>query len=84
MQALATGQAEAERIEWEAGTSPAVVAETGMHAEEVPGDPAVTTDRARAPVAAAVPRAWDHEEVAEAVVVVAVGGGAGRPEEWKS
>jgi len=42
-----------------------------MPLEEVPGDPAVTTDRARAPAAAAVPRAWDHAEVVVAEVVVA-------------
>ena len=41
-----------------------------MPSEEVPGDPAVITDRARALVAAAVPRAWDLEEAA---VVAAVG-----------
>jgi len=46
-----------------------------MPLEEVPGVPRVTTDRARAPAAAAVPRAWDLEE---AVVVVAVGGGVGK------
>lgn len=74
MQALATGRAEAERIGWEAGTSRAAVAETGMPSEEVPGDPAVTTDRARAPVAAAVPQAWDLEEAG----VVVAGGGVGK------
>ena len=78
VQALATGQAEAERIEWEAGTSRAAVAETGMPSEEVPGAPRVTTDQARAPAAAAVPRAWDLEEVAEAVVVVVAGGDVGK------
>src|ERR1700757_4434867 len=43
-----------------------------MPLEEVPGAPRVTTDRARAPAAAAVPRAWDLEEavVVEAVLVV--------------
>jgi hypothetical protein len=54
------------------------VAETGMPSEEVPGAPRVTTDRARAPAAIAVPRAWDLEEVVEvveAVVAVAVAGG---------
>jgi hypothetical protein len=72
VQALATGRAEAERIGWEAVTSRAAVAETGMPSEEVPGAPRVTTDQARAPAAAGAPRAWDLEEVA---VVVAVAGG---------
>ena len=46
-----------------------------MPLEEVPEAPRVTTDRARAPAAAAVPRAWDLEE---AVVVVVAGGGVGK------
>jgi len=75
VQALATGQAEVERIAWVAGTSRVAVAETGMPSEEAPEAPRVTTDRARAPAAAAVPRAWDLEE---AVVVVAAGDGVGK------
>ena len=58
--------------------SRAAVAETGMLSEAVPGAPRVTTDRAHAPAAAAVPPAWDLEE-AVAVVVVAVGGAGKRP-----
>ena len=73
--ALAPERAEAERIGWEAGTSRAVVAGIAMPSEEVPGDRAVTTARARAPVAAAAPLAWDLEE---AVLVVAVEGGVDR------
>jgi hypothetical protein len=49
--------------------SRAAVVETGMPSEEVPEAPAVTTDRARAPAAAAVLRAWGLEEAA----VVAAG-----------
>lgn len=45
-----------------------------MPSEEVPGAPRVTTDRVRELAAAAVPRAWDLEEVA----VVAVEGGVGK------
>ena len=81
---LATERAEEERIGWEAGTSRAAVAGIAMPSEEVPGDPAVITDRAHAPAVAAVLRAWDHEEavvVEEEVVVVAVDGGGKRPEE---
>ena len=48
--------------------SRAAVVETGMPSEEVPEAPAVTTDRARAPAAAAVLRAWD---LGEAAVVAA-------------
>ena len=66
---------EAEQIGWEAGTSRAAVAETGMPSGEVPEAPRVTTDRARAPAAVAVLRAWDLEE---AVVVVAAEAGAGK------
>ena len=81
-QALATEGAEAERIGWEAGTFRAAVAETGMPLEEVPEDLAVTTDRARAQAAAAVPQAWDLEE---AVAAVVAGDGVGkRPKEWQS
>jgi hypothetical protein len=50
-----------------------------MPSEEVPGAPAVITDRARAPAAAAVPRAWDLEEVAAVVDVVAGGDVDKRP-----
>jgi hypothetical protein len=64
---------------WEVGTSRAAVAETGMPSEEVPGVPAVITDRALAPAVAAVLRPWDREEVAAVVVVAAVGGGGKRP-----
>ena len=83
VQALATGQAEAELIAWGAGTSRAVVAETGMLSEAAQGAPRVTTDRARAPAAAVVLRAWDLEEEE---VVVAEGGVGRRPrsEDWKS
>lgn len=85
VQALATGQAEAEaeRIVWGAGTSRAVVAETGMLSEAAQGAPRVTTDRARAPAAVVVLRAWDLEEEE---VVVAEGGVGKRPrsEDWKS
>ena len=45
-----------------------------MPLEEVPEAPVVTTARAHAPAAAAVPRVWDHEGVVAVVVVVAVGG----------
>jgi len=77
VQALATGQAEVERIAWVAGTSRVAVAETGMPSEEVPGVPGATTDRAHAPAAAAAPPAWDPEaEAPVAVAVVAVGDGA--------
>ena len=71
VQALATEPVEAVQIEWEAETSRVAVAETGMLSEVVPGAPRVTTDRAHAPAAAGVPRAWDLEE---AVVVVAEAG----------
>jgi|KBSSwiStaDraftv2_1062776.scaffolds.fasta_scaffold373173_1 hypothetical protein len=54
--------------------SRAAVVETGMPSEEDPEAPAVTTDRARAPAAAAVLRAWDLEEAA----VVAAGGDVGK------
>jgi hypothetical protein len=47
-----------------------------MPSEEVPGAPAVITDRARAPAAAAVPRAWDLEEAVAAVVA------AGGVDKW--
>src|SRR5205814_2064525 len=47
-----------------------------MPSEEAPEAPRVTTDRARAPAAAAVPQAWDLEEAA--VVVVVAGGGVGK------
>lgn len=77
VQALATGRAEVEQIEWEAETFLAVVAETGMLSGAVPEAPRVTTDRAREPAAAAVPRAWDLEE-AEVVVAVAAEGGEGK------
>ena len=86
VQALATGRAEAERIEWEVGTSRAAVAETEMLLEVDPEAPMVTTDRAHAPAAAVVPRVRDLEEAVE-VVVVAAEGGAGEPpksREWKS
>ena len=85
-QELATGPAEAERIEWEAGTCRAAVAETEMLSEEAPEAPRVTTDRAHAPAAAVVPRVRDLEEAVE-VVVVAAEGDAGEPpdsREWKS
>ena len=70
--ALATGRAEAEQIAPEVGISRAVVAETGMPSEGVPGD---TTDQVRAPAAVAVPQVWDLEGAASAVVAA---GGAGR------
>ena len=44
-----------------------------MPSEEVPEAPRVTTDRARAPAAAAVPRVWDLEEAVVVVVGVGVG-----------
>ena len=47
-----------------------------MPLEEVPEAPRVTTDRARAPAAAAVPRAWGLEE--EVVVVAVEGAGEGK------
>jgi hypothetical protein len=75
VQALATGREQAERIGWEAGTSLAAGAETGMPSEEVPGARRVITDRARAPAVAAVLQAWDLEE---AVAVVVAGGGEGK------
>jgi hypothetical protein len=65
-----------EQIEWEAGTSRAAVAGIAMLSEEVLGAPRVTTDRVRAPAAAAVPRVWGLEE---AVVVVAGGDVGKRP-----
>jgi Protein of unknown function (DUF2950) len=73
-QALATGRAEAEQIGSEAGTFRAAAAETAMRSEGVPEAPAVTTDRAPAPAAAAVLRAWD---LAEVVAVEAAEGDAG-------
>ena len=80
VQASATGRAEAERIGWEAGTSRAAAAETGMLSEAVLEAPAVTADRAHAPVAAAVLRVWALEEEEEEVVVVAGDGGGKRAE----
>jgi hypothetical protein len=50
-----------------------------MLSEAAPGAPRVTTDRARAPAAAAVPLAWDLEEAVEVAVVAAEGGGGKRP-----
>ena len=64
--------------------SPAAAGETAMPSEEVPEAPRVTTGRVHALAAVAVPRAWDHEEVVEAVVVAAGGGVGRRPVEWKS
>ena len=66
---------------WEAAMSRAAVVETGMPSEEVPGAPAATTARALAPAAAAVLRAWDHAEVVEEEVVVAVAVAAGDVDE---
>jgi len=68
-----TGSAVGGQTALEAETSPGVEEETETHSEEVPGVPVATTDRVRAPAAAAVPQAW----VLEAAVVVVVGGGAG-------
>ena len=73
---LVTKLEEVERIGWEAGTSRAGVAETGMPSEEAPGVPRATTDRVRAPAAAAVPQAWGLE--AAVAVVAGVGGGVGK------
>jgi hypothetical protein len=50
-----------------------------MLSEAAPGAPRVTTDRAPAPAAAAVPLAWDLEEAVEVAVVAAEGGGGKRP-----
>ena len=75
MEVLATGRVEAEQIEWEAGTSRAAVAETGMLSEEVREAPRVTADRVRELAAVAVPRAWGLEEE---VVVAVEGAGEGK------
>ena len=65
-----------EPIASEAATFRAAVEETGTLSE---GDREDTADRALAAAAAAVPRAWDLEAVAEALVeAVAVAGGADR------
>ena len=72
--ALATGRAEAEQIAPEIEISRAVVGETGMPSEGVPGVPGDTTDQVRAPAAVAVPQVWDLEGAASAEVA----GGAGR------
>lgn len=80
-QGLATERAGAERIGSEAGMCRAAVAETEMPLEEVPGAQRVTTDRARAPAAAAVLRAWDLEEVEVVAAGVGVGKGLGRGKE---
>ena len=69
-QALATGQAEAERIASVTGMSPAAAAETGMPSVVGPGD---TTDRVLAPAATAAPLAWDLGEAAALVGVVEEG-----------
>ena len=50
-----------------------------MLSEAVPGAPRVTTDRARAPAAAAVPRVWDLEEAVVVVAGVGVGKRPGSP-----
>ena len=73
VQALATGLVEAERIAPEAGTSREAAAETATPLGVAPEARRVTTDRARAPAAAAVRRAWDLEEAVVAVVVAAGG-----------
>ena len=75
VQALATGRGAAEQIELEAETSRAVVEGIGMPSVEVPGAPAVITDRARELAAVAVPRAWGLEEE---VVVAVEGAGEGK------
>jgi hypothetical protein len=62
---------EAERIASEAGISREAVAATEMPSEEVPEG---ITDRTPVPAAAVEPPAWDLEEEAGAVAVVAVGG----------
>jgi hypothetical protein len=66
----------AEPTASEAATSRAAVVETGTLSE---GDREDSADRAPAAAAAAVPRAWDLEAVAEALVeAVGVAGGADR------
>lgn len=75
VEVLATGPPEAEQIAWEAGTSRAAVAETGMLSEEVPEAPRVTTDRVHELAVVAVPRAWGLEEE---VVVAVEGAGEGK------
>jgi len=67
---------EAERIAPEAGISLEAVAETATRLAVVREARRVTTDRARAPAAAAVLRVWDLEEVVAAVVV------AGGVDKW--
>ena len=54
-------------------TSRVALAEAGMPSAAVPED---STERARAPIAAAVLPAWDLEAAEAAVAVVAVAGGA--------
>jgi hypothetical protein len=73
VQALATGLVEAERIAPEAETSLEAVAETATRLGVAREARRATTDRARAPAAAAVLRVWDLEEV------VAAGGVDNRP-----
>ena len=81
--ALGTGVAHAEGIASEIGMSPGAGVETGMPSAAETGD---TTDRMRAPIATAVPPAWDLEAaeaealvgVVEAAVVVVAAAGAGK------
>jgi hypothetical protein len=70
--AEATGPAGAAVNALEAATSRVALAEAGMPSAVVPED---STERARAPIAAAVLPAWDLE----AVVAVVVAGGADSP-----
>jgi hypothetical protein len=59
--ARVTGSAAGGQTALEAATSRGVAAETETHLEEVPGVLGDTTDPARVPTAAAVPRAWAPE-----------------------
>jgi hypothetical protein len=68
----AIGQAEAEQTASEAGMSRAAAVEIGTPLEAVPEVPRDTTDQAHAPVAAAVPPAWDLGVEAEGLVVAVV------------
>lgn len=73
---LAIGPEEGERTALEAGMSRAAAVETGTPLGVAPEVPRDTTDRVRAPAAAAVPPAWGLEVEAGALVVVV--GAAGR------